>query len=88
MLVKCKNPFFSFSAICQIDSRTDELVVFRLGFGDDVSVWVDDATAGNESPVVLFASLASMHAEACIGVTSRLVRQVVMEQSFLLLPLV
>lgn len=66
VLLKCKDPLLTLPALGEVDRGTHELVLLGCGLGNDVTIWVDDAGSGYESPVVLLPSLGGMNAVAGI----------------------
>jgi hypothetical protein len=88
MLVKCKDPLFTFPTLGQINSSIDQLIPLGLRFGNDMAIWVDDAATSNERTVILLPSFPCMYAVAGICIAPILIGKMMMEERFLFLPLI
>jgi hypothetical protein len=87
VLVERKDSLFTFAAICEINSSADELITLSLRFDNDMTIGIDNAATSDKRAVVFFPSLCCVDTEACVCVASRLIRQMMMEEGLLLLPL-
>jgi hypothetical protein len=87
VLVERKDSLFTFAAICEINGSADELITLSLRFDNDMAIGIDNAATGDKGAVVFFPSFCCVDAEACVRIASGLIRQMMMEESLLFLPL-